>query len=316
MNIGERKLVEMFVRALHSDNHVLVRAGADDAAVVLTGRERLALTTDIMFAPTHFPKGIDFEAMGRKIAVANLSDLAAMGARPLAFLCSVGLPKKIGARNAEKIIRGINKTCKEYDISFVGGDTKRAREITLCGFAIGVIDGDALLQKNARAGDVLAVTGNIGSAACGLYALLRNIKTRLTRSFTHPHARIREGQIISRAKIGAGAVDITDGLLYSARLLSEKSRVRINIEKDKIPILREARAFARKNNLSDEYLLDTGEDYELLISLRARDFKKMKNKLVRVGCALNRIGKITRGAGVFLDGKKVVSHGYDAFRKK
>ncbi|MEW6329392.1 MAG: thiamine-phosphate kinase [Candidatus Micrarchaeota archaeon] len=315
MHIGERTLVPLLARGLHSNKNVLVRAGDDDAAVIEFGGRRLALTTDIMFERTHFPKGMRFEEMGRKITVANLSDLAAMGARPLAFLCSIGLPAGIDARDAKKIIDGINKTCKEYGTPFVGGDTKSAREITLCGFAVGVVEGRALLQKNARAGDILSVTGNIGSAACGLHALLRKTKTKLIHAFTHPHARTTEGIILSRAKIGAATVDITDGLLYSTRLLSEKSKVRIDIEKNKIPIANEARAYARKNNLSEKYLLDTGEDYELLISLRTRDFGKMRNKLARAGCKFTSIGKVSRGAGVFLDGKRVVSYGYDAFER-
>ncbi len=315
--ISERSLVENLTSGLYSNKDVLVRAGEDDAAVIQFGSARLVLTTDIMFERTHFPRGMRFEEMGRKITIANLSDLAAMGARPLAFLCSLGLPNKMRAPDAEKIIEGINSTCKEYRVPFVGGDSKRAREITLCGFAVGVVEGRALLQKNARAGDVIAITGTIGSAACGLHALLNNkhANKKLIRSFTHPRARIIEGQTISRARVNAAGVDITDGLLYSARLLSEKSKVRIEIEKNKIPITNEARAYARANELDDDYLLDTGEDYELLLSLRARDFEKIKNKLARVGCKLAKIGKVSRGAGVFLDGKRVVSHGYDAFER-
>jgi thiamine-monophosphate kinase len=316
--LGERKLIALLTRGLHRDRRVLVGAGEDDAALIsFCGRELVA-TSDIMFSSTHFPRGMKPEYIGSKVAVANISDLAAMGACPLATLFSFGVPPNFDVSELRRIIRGIDSACSKYHAPFVGGDTKKARELSICGVALGELGkGEALRRCNARAGDVVAVTGEIGNAALGLMMLLKGMKMRypkLLNAFLKPEARVKEGRAIAKCKVGAAGMDITDGLLFSAGEIARMSRVCLSLDSSKIPVSREARKFAKEHNVRESYLLNSGEDYELLVTIKSREFYKAKEKVEAVGGELIEIGKVKNGRRILLDGKKINATGYDSLK--
>ncbi|MFA6035631.1 MAG: AIR synthase related protein, partial [Candidatus Micrarchaeia archaeon] len=164
---GEREIVRGLLASTGISN--------DDAALL----GKLAITTDISFASSHSPKGLSYYNMGWRSAASNLSDLAAMGAKPLAFLLAQGLPAKIAGKAASSIASGVSASCKYHHTTYAGGDTKKANELTLAGFALGRIAGIPLLRKNAKAGDIICASGEIGSAFCGFHALTHN-KTKST----------------------------------------------------------------------------------------------------------------------------------------
>ncbi|MBI4399854.1 thiamine-phosphate kinase [Candidatus Micrarchaeota archaeon] len=317
--MGEKKFIQYITAGLFSNNNVLVKPGADDAACVKVGNETVVLTTDIMFLSTHFPVQMTFEQIGRKITIANLSDLAAMGSLPISFLAAFGLPSTYEFRDFKRIISGINSTCREYNIPFVGGDTKKAKELTISGIAVGTMqNADILKRSNSREGDIIAVTGNIGSAACGMLGLLKNEKVprKILNAFLHPTARIREGRIVAESKIKAAGMDITDGLLYSVSEISSASNVRIDIELDKIPVDTYVRKFARGHGIPIEQILNIGEDYELLLSADSKHFEKLQDKIKNAGGNIHPIGNVRKGKGIYLNKKKINPNGYDAFKTR
>ncbi|MFH1285583.1 MAG: thiamine-phosphate kinase [Candidatus Micrarchaeota archaeon] len=309
--LGEKKLIRQLTRSLPRTRSLLIGAGSDDAAVLRVNKTQLVLTSDIMFQQTHFPRALPPFNMGVKLATANLSDLAAMGATPLALLVSFGFPARFSVSSAKQIARGINDVCARYKCSYAGGDTKRSRELTISGFALGVLDGNALLQSNARAGDLVCTTGNIGSAACALHALINNKRAspKLLSSFLLPRAKIKEGKTLSKIP-RCSAIDITDGLLFSASQLARSSRVKIAITENSIPVSKEARAYSKAHKLPKHYLLNTGEDYELLFTLPRLALKKISGKF-----RFSIIGSCVRGSCVYLDGKRVNEEGYDSLKK-
>lgn len=317
--IGERRLVALLTRGLYKNRTVLVGAGEDDAALLSFCGRQLVATSDVMFSSTHFPRGMKPEHIGRKVAVANISDLAAMGASPLATLFSFGVPQNFDVSELRKIIHGIDSACSEYDAPFVGGDTKKARELSICGIALGELGkGEALRRCNARVGDVVAVTGEIGNASLGLAILLKGMKageySKLLNAFLKPAARVKEGRAIARCHIGSAGMDITDGLLFSAGEIARMSGACLSLESRKIPVSREARKFAKEHNIKESYLLNSGEDYELLVTIKSREFYKAKEKVEAVGGELIDIGKVKNGRGVLLDGKKINATGYDSLK--
>ncbi|QLJ52363.1 MAG: Thiamine-monophosphate kinase [Candidatus Fermentimicrarchaeum limneticum] len=319
--LGERRLIELLVRGLYRNSRVVAGAGEDDAALLSFGDRQLVAASDIMFASTHFPTGMKPEHIGRKVAVANLSDLAAMGAFPVAMLFSFGIPTVFEVAELRGIIKGINAACSEYDAPFVGGDTKKARELTICGVALGEVrKGGALTRCNAKAGDVVAVTGEIGNAALGLKILLERMKTagysKLTNAFLLPRARIEEGRAIAECRVSAAGMDITDGLLFSAGEIARMSGVCLSLEKDRIPISEEARKFARKYGISEDFLLNNGEDYELLVTVRKNKFSQVRRKVETIGGSLVKIGHVVEGRGVLLDGRKLKITGYDSLKSR
>lgn len=325
----ERELVKKITSKLFAKKNVLVRAGEDDAAVIEIGGRKLAFTTDIGFRATHFPRAMSFHEIGFKTIAANLSDLAAMGAKPECVLASVGIPSGMKVEEVGELAKGMNEACEKYKASFVGGDTKKAKELTVAVCAIGeIVEGGRVLRRNnARAGDLVCVTGEIGNAVCGLRILLsnkngktntktknadeqnKNQTAKLVRSFIQPIPRIREALILSSACSRVAAIDCSDGLLFTAGEIAEASRVRIEIDRKKIPVSREAREYAKRNGLSKRDLLDAGEDYELVVCLSEKDFKRARKK----GVKLRVIGRVEKGEGLLVDGKKVETKGYDAF---
>jgi len=272
-----------------------------------------------MFASTHFPRGMRPEHIGRKVAIANMSDLAAMGALPLAMLFSFGIPPRFEVRELRGIVRGIDDVCSEYDAPFVGGDTKKSKELTICGIALGGVGRDEALRRgNARAGDVVAVTGEIGNAALGLRIMLGGMVSKrykkLIDAFLKPKARVREGRAIAECRAGAAGMDITDGLLFSAGEIARMSKVCISLESEKIPISGEAKKFLDRYDVPAEVLLRGGEDYELLVTVKRSRFREVKSNVEDCGGALIEIGRATRGRGVLLDGRRVGTDGYDSMK--
>ena len=319
--LGERRLIELLVRGLYRNSRVVAGAGEDDAALLSFGDRQLVATSDIMFASTHFPRGMKPEHIGRKAAVANLSDLAAMGASPVAMLFSFGIPAGFEVAELRRVIRGIDAACSEYDAPFVGGDTKKAKELTICGVALGEVRKDGALRRcNAKAGDVVAVTGEIGNAALGLKIILKRMKiadySKLTNAFLHPRARVKEGGAIAECRANAAGMDITDGLLFSAGEIARMSGVCLSLEKGRIPISEEARKFARRYGISEDFLLNNGEDYELLVTVRKNKFSQVRRKVETIGGSLVKIGHVVEGRGVLMDGKRIRTDGYDSLKSR
>ncbi|MCX6775850.1 MAG: thiamine-phosphate kinase [Candidatus Micrarchaeota archaeon] len=317
--LGERKLIALLTRDLYTNRRVISGAGEDDAALISFGGKELVATSDIMFASTHFPRGMKPEHIGRKVAIANMSDLAATGASPLAMLFSFGIPPQFEVEELRRIARGIDEVCSEYDAPFVGGDTKKSRELAICGIALGEIGrNEALRRSNAKAGDVVAVTGEIGNATLGLRMILGGMRApgykKLVDAFLKPKARVREGRAIAECRAGAAGMDITDGLLFSAGEIARMSGVCISLDGSRIPVSEEARRFAREHNIGERLLLNNGEDYELLVTVKGRRFREVKGNVEDCGGALIEIGRVTRGRGVLLDGKMVGTEGYDSMK--
>ncbi|MFH1471080.1 MAG: thiamine-phosphate kinase [Candidatus Micrarchaeota archaeon] len=308
MVFSERKIIASICKGIQNHASIMAGAGSDDAACVRIGNKTLVFTSDIMFGSSHFPKKLSLDAAGRKAVVANISDLASMGSEPLYIMISLGIPKS--QKGLGSFIQGIKKACREYSAVIIGGDTKCSRELTVTICAIGRTDGNILARSNAKPGDVVAVTGNIGSAFCGLHSLLNNkkINRSLSFAFINPKARVTEGRLLSHLSPRVAAMDITDGLLYTASEIARESKVGIKLDSSQIPISKLAVEYANRNRIPFARLINTGEDYELCVSLSERDFERLKNKL-----NLTKIGRVVKGKGIWLDGKRIDAKGYDAF---
>ncbi len=318
--LGERKLVELIRKWWKGDGRLEVGVG-DDAAVLRMGEERLVLTTDVLFQHSHFPPGTSPEQMGWKAAVVNLSDLAAMGAEPLALLFSLALPSETDLRVFRRIMEGMERAARKYGAALAGGDLSENEEIAIAGFAVG--RGRRILRRGgAKVGDALAVTGKLGRAAAGLYILTHSLPVRsyreLVRALLEPEARIREGQILA-AEGATSAIDLSDGLAANLWQLARESGVRMVLER--IPTHPLVERFAREGRLdATEFSLFGGEDYELLFTIPPDRVEEVRKKLRRVGRELSVIGRVERGRGVAREvgGRllPVPDRGYEHFRKQ
>jgi thiamine-monophosphate kinase len=296
-DLGELGLIARIERLAGRVQGSRVVLGIGDDAALLRPRagETLALTTDACVEGVHFRFGAEPPArIGRRALTANLSDLAAMGARPLAFTLALAAPPGLDAAVALALVRGAVAEGAARGCPLVGGNVTRASETSLTIAALGTLapPARALRRSAARPGDRLLVTGRLGSAA-----LDRIRAARRGSPLRHqPEARLAAGRALARLP-GAGAcIDVSDGFLPDLRHLLEASGVGAEIRVDALPRAPGFAAACRALRLDPEgLLLAGGEDYELLFTLRPR--VPTAGLARRLGVAVSEVGRITAGKG-------------------
>lgn len=283
----------------------------DDAAVITPppGRD-LAVTTDTMVAGVHF---LGDEAPGliaAKLLRVNLSDLAAMGATPLAYTLNVALPSNIDDDWLKAFADGLKADQRAFDISLAGGDSvSTPGPVTLTVTAIGSVEtGRALRRSGAQAGDIVYVSGTIGDGALGL-KLLRGALTGL--SMEHYDELIGRYRL-PRPRIGLGArllglasaaIDISDGLVADLGHILDASGTGAEIEAATMPLSKPAAAALRGDAGLMETILTGGDDYELLFTVAPGYAGRVAAVASDLALPLTPIGRITAGGGLIVIGE-------------
>jgi thiamine-monophosphate kinase len=312
-DIGEKKLIKRLLqrsRTLKPNpsffDEFYFKSLSDDAALIAINEEYLVVTSDLLLESSHLPEEMSALQKGMKVVTVNVSDLAAMGARPIGFILSVGFPPELPLEEFDEIMEGVFKACKTYGMTLMGGDTNQSDELILSGTCLGTVDKNNVLMKDgARSGDVVAVTGPLGVAAAGLEFLLspnyvkENLKEIikpstlkiLTKHALEPNARLNEGIILAKSGDVTSATDITDGLASEINELVEASEkgVGITIFETMVPLvpeIKELSAALNKNPI--DLALYYGEDFELLLTISKDGFKLLKDNL-----ELHQVGVVT-----------------------
>lgn len=322
-DVGERALVELARRVFKQGPNVRVGIGDDAAAIDINGMCLIA-TTDMLVASSHFPPGTTPEQMGRKAVAVNLSDLAAMGAEPLGLIFSVALPRELEVEFVERLVNGMNIAAREYGTYVVGGDLEESDEIIISGAAFGLAHRKRLLRRSgARKGDFVAVTGKLGAASSGLKLLQEKLPVdvykALIKAQLKPPARLKEGIGLARSGAVTAAIDVTDGLAANLWQLARESRVKIVVDRNRVPEHPLVRKFAAQHGFDvDDFVLFGGEDFELLFTVRPRGWAKVRRALERVDTAATIIGRVQKGSGVFIrvgkETRPLPDRGYEHFR--
>lgn len=306
---GEFKLIEKISRPAKNKN-VIVGIG-DDAAVVQFGNQQLVITSDMMCEGDHFsttyysPKQIGIKAMA-----SNLSDIAAMGARPLYAIVSISLNDETTVDAVREIYQGLYQTADSYNVDIIGGDTTHASvlviNITLFGEAK---DGKVITRAGAQPGDVIKVSGPLGGSEAGLRLLKERIPgfNRVKKLHTEPSCRL---DISDRIAAHATAMaDISDGLASDLRNICKRSGVGAVVNRDGIPIADDViKAAQLLRTPPSDLALYGGEDYELIYTIA----KEFSNNVPGVT-----IGKIISGEKIYIenrgDRKELSRFGFDHF---
>jgi len=242
------------------------RGLTDDAAVLAPppGRE-LVLTVDQMLEGVHFLTGDAPALIARKLLRRNLSDLAAMGAKPLGYLLTTALPPGMTEDWLAGFAEGLALDQEEFAVALFGGDSSSSlQHVSLTATFIGhVAPGAALSRNGAQAGDFIYVTGTIGDAALGLQSRLGNLPNvsafLLNRSLL-PSPRIG----LDLAGIVHAAIDVSDGLLQDLGHMCAGANLAATIHADLVPASRDAAAFGAAFL---EHRLTDGDDYELILAV-------------------------------------------------
>lgn len=319
---GERALIEITRRVCRRGPNVRIGIGDDAAAIDIDGM-CLVATTDMLVAGTHFPPDITPRQIGSKAVVVNLSDLAAMGAEPIGLIFSVALPRKLDVEFVKQLVKGMDEAAREYGTYVVGGDLDESGEITIVGAAFGLARRQELLKRSgAKDGDIVAVTGKLGAASAGLKLLLEKLPLKgyraLVKAQLDPIALVRESRKLARSGAVTAAIDVTDGLAANLWQLARESRIKIIIDRAKIPAHPLVRKFAIQHGFNlDDFVLFGGEDFELLFTVKPMRWEKVQLMLKRIGTMTTQIGRVAKGRGVFVQGdektRKLPDRGYEHF---
>lgn len=277
--------------------HAVLGPGDDCALLAPSPGMELAVTVDMLVSGVHFFPGTDPYQLGWKALAVNLSDLAAMGARPRWVLLAGSLPQAdedwIAAFSG-----GFFACAERYVVDLVGGDLTRG-SLNLCVTALGeTLPGQALRRDGARCGDDLWVSGNPGLAALGLAHLQAKEKLpdelakRCLTALQRPIPRVELGLALRESGLAHAAIDVSDGLLADLGHLLERSCVAAEIPLGCLPGL----PVGVPSKLARDCQLSGGDDYELIFSAAPERRSEILDLAVRLDLPLWRFGKLVEGA--------------------
>jgi len=265
--------------------------GDDCAVLPVGGGESLVFTADLLTEGIHFLRAATTpEELGAKALAVNLSDVAAMGARPVATLLSLALPSETADRWASRFMEGYHALAARYGVALIGGDTSRSENgIAINVTAIGRAADDRLKRRNAAsAGDTLFVTGPLGASGAGLRDILAgNYDTPAAAVHRNPTPKVDEGAWLGTRPEVHAMMDLSDGLASDIRHIMERSGVGAAIDLERIPVAADADLRTAACG---------GEDYQLLLTAAAdRADRLAADFLARFGAPLRPLGRIESG---------------------
>jgi len=282
--------------------HADVRVGiGDDAAVIApTPGAELAVSVDMLVEGRHFMAGADPKALGHKALAVNLSDLAAMGARPRFALLAGALPEPDEAW-LDAFMQGFRALAQRHDVELIGGDTTSGPR-NLCVTVIGELPaGAAITRAGARAGDDIYVSGTLGAAALAVAAARGNValadadRDRLRARLDRPEPRVGLG--LGLRGVASAALDVSDGLTGDLAHILEASGCGATLEWARLPAdpAIAARLDGPDRALALRCLLAGGDDYELCFTAPAHSRASIAALSHALDVACTRVGVIDAG---------------------
>jgi len=335
-DIGEfgliRRIDELLKREGIRSERVTIGVGDDTAAFIPRPGYELLVTCDSMVEGRHYlPEYIHSVDLGRRAMVVNISDIGAMGGKPLYALISLGLRPKTSVQDVEEIYRGFLLELNPFGASIIGGNITQSGngmfiDITLIGE---VEQGKALRRSGAKPGDAILVTGYPGQAAAGLRLLLQepgDSKIRehpLVKIYNTPTHRARLGEIIAQNGCANALIDTSDGFLGDLGHICEESGVGAELIKEKFPISESLCEAALKFKTDpDDFFLGDSDDYELIITCRPENVSRIRTTISQnSSVSVSEVGRITDQPGeifiILTDGTKLPAKpsGWDHFQR-
>jgi len=300
-HLGERRVISR-IRRTFGEYRADILLGIGDDAALVRGPSHLLLTTDILVEDEDF-RVADHppRLLGRKALNVNLSDIAAMGGRPLHALVGMALPGDIDESWLRQFMAGFRSAAREVGVALVGGDLSQAEKIMISV----MVTGEArfpVKRGGARPGDAVFVSGTLGDAAGGLRLLekggIRGVVKAvrpLVGAFLDPAPRLKLGALLAGRKLASAMIDLSDGLSVDLAHICEESGVGAEVEAARVPISEALTRFARDPL---DMALNGGEDFELLFTVRPAKLAAVEALARRH--RLTRIGRITAGRKIRL----------------
>jgi len=300
---GEFERIDLFLRAFEAaggathGRAVLLGAG-DDAAILAPG-PALAVTTDALVEDVHFRRQwATWAQIGHKALAVNLSDLAAMGARPSAFVCALGLPPEVDDQALAEMAGGMGKLAARFGAILAGGNFSRARETSVTITAFGEM-GDRVLRRDAaRPGDLVVLAGEVGTAAAELAWLEKGRALPPGRSaLLEPEPLVESG--LCAARHASCGIDVSDGLAQDLGHLARASGVAIRLHFAAIPQSQRFGVLTKDLPAAEKarFTVAGGDDYALVLAVPPEPARRL---CVEIGGTV--LGRVESGEGVAIDG--------------
>lgn len=294
MALGEFELIgRYFTWPQQAREGVVLGVGDDCALLAPRPGMELAVSTDMLVEGRHFLSTVPAERLGHKALAVNLSDLAACGARPLAFTLALSMPRVDEALVAG-LARGMRALAERCGITLVGGDTT-AGPLTLTITVFGEVPaGAALRRSGAQVGDTLWVSGTLGDARLALEGFRGTVSLEAggfeaaRRAMELPEPRVALGQALRG--VASAAIDVSDGLLGDLRHILERSRVGAELHAQAVP--RSALLAGQAEALQTLCTLAGGDDYELLFTADNSAHENVLQAAAQAGVAVTPVGRI------------------------
>ncbi|MBV8726491.1 MAG: thiamine-phosphate kinase [Candidatus Eremiobacteraeota bacterium] len=282
----------------------------DDAAAWRPSRSHVSvISTDALVENVHFRlEDATLEEIGYRACAANLSDIAAMGARPVLATVAIGLPQRLKPDAILQIYRGIDALARTAKVEIAGGDITRSEELVLSLTVVGEVSPTSIKPRSrARIGDIAAVTAPLGASRAALESKTHHL----------PVPRIAEGMWLARSRSVHALMDISDGLSSDLARMAAASGCGALVEE--VPVAQSARALAeRRGEDPARFAAAAGEDFELLAAIAPRAFSYLSGRFrKRFGRPLLRVGLFRREAGVAMktaNGEEALPPGWDHLR--
>jgi len=307
MGSDEFQVIERWFKTLTTATGGVSLGPGDDCALVEPPPgELIAVTTDTLIEGVHFPADTPAHDVGHKALAVNLSDIAAMGARPKWVTLALTLPAADESWLAD-FTRGFATLADRYGVALVGGDLTRGPLTVTVQALGGVARENALSRSGALAGERICVTGTLGDAAAGL-AIAKDLSEPypddvlwLRRRLSCPEPRVEAGLLLGGE--ASAAIDVSDGLAQDLGHILGSSNVGATLDVAHLPLSSALRSVA--GDLAREYALSGGDDYELCFTVGQRRLSAILEKLSAAGTGATVIGLVESSPGLrarYLDG--------------
>ncbi|MFW5443341.1 MAG: thiamine-phosphate kinase [Methylococcaceae bacterium] len=291
MSVSEFGLIQRYFSKQITNATINQLGVGDDCALmsIPTG-EQMALTTDTMVEGVHFFPEANPQQLGHKILAVNLSDLAAMGAKPVSITLALTLPE-VNEQWLAAFSKGLSALAKQFSVDLIGGDTTSG-SLTLTIQAIGLVpQGKALLRSSAKVGDLIFVTGCLGDAGLGLKienGYPCSSPENALKRFHLPMPRVQEGLAIR--EYANACIDLSDGIASDLKHILDESGVGARLDWDKVPVSYEVSAYIKETD-NWSLPLSAGDDYELCFTISP-------DKVEEINIACTQVGVIEAEAGL------------------
>ena len=328
-DIGEFGFIKRIENGCLIRDTNVIRGIGDDCCVFRTsGEMAIVLTTDMLVEEIHFLlDAISPFELGRKALAVNLSDIAAMGGTPREGVISIAIPDRVDLATLDEVYHGMKSMAKEFAVNLLGGDTTSSPKHLVINIAlVGEVKEDEILYRSgARAGDVIFVTGPVGSSAAGLDLILQKRDREgwqdLIEAHHNPYPHLKAGRIIAGMKVATSLIDVSDGIAADLGHICTESKLGAILEETMVPTTDKFKDYCRKFHVDSKYLaLHVGEDYVLLGTVSPESANDLRAALQSGGCEFYRIGYMVAEPGLQLRTRKnslekMRANGWDHFRE-